>query len=189
MRPSPRTTCADPAFRPIVPLIKAIASSVTIGSGGAAGREGPAAQISSGTPLRCSGDLLRVPAAERRLLVLSGMAAGLSAIFRAPLGMAIFAGEVLYGGLAFEYEALPYTLIAAVVAYAVNGLFVGWDTLFAIPAGLNFVRPVELAGYAVLGVAAGAVGCDRAHDLLRDARCLLPGSGFPGISSRPSEGS
>jgi CIC family chloride channel protein len=86
------------------------------------------------------------------------MAAGLSAIFRAPLGMAIFASEILYAGLAFEYEALPYTLIASVVAYAVNGLFAGWHTLFIIPSGLTFARPVELLGYAALGVAAGVVG-------------------------------
>jgi chloride channel protein, CIC family len=143
--------------RPIVPLIKAIASSITIGSGGAAGREGPAAQISSGAAsVLC--DILRVPLAERRILVLAGMAAGLSAIFRAPLGMAIFASEILYAGLAFEYEALPYTLIASVVAYAVNGLFAGWQTLFLIPSGLTFSRPLELVGYAVLGIAAGVVG-------------------------------
>jgi CIC family chloride channel protein len=143
--------------RPIVPLIKAIASSITIGSGGAAGREGPAAQISSGAAsILC--DILRVPLAERRILVLAGMAAGLSAIFRAPLGMAIFASEILYAGMAFEYEALPYTLIASVVAYAVNGLFAGWHTLFIIPSGLTFARPVDLVGYAVLGVAAGVVG-------------------------------
>jgi chloride channel protein, CIC family len=143
--------------RRIVPLIKAIASSITIGSGGAAGREGPAAQISSGAAaVLC--DILRVPLAQRRILVLAGMAAGLAAIFRAPLGMAIFASEILYAGLAFEYEALPFTLIAAVVAYAVNGLFAGWHTLFVIPSGLTFVRPAELLGYAALGVAAGIVG-------------------------------
>jgi chloride channel protein, CIC family len=143
--------------RPIVPLIKAVASSITIGSGGAAGREGPAAQISSGAAaVLC--DVLRVPLAERRILVLAGMAAGLSAIFRAPLGMAIFASEILYSGLAFEYEAIPFTLVASVVAYAVNGLFVGWDTLFLIPPGLTFLRPVELGGYAILGAAAGVVG-------------------------------
>jgi len=143
--------------RPIVPLIKAIASSITIGSGGAAGREGPAAQISSGAAsVLC--DILRVPLAERRILVLGGMAAGLSAIFRAPLGMAIFASEILYAGMAFEYEALPYTLIASVVAYAVNGLFAGWHTLFIIPSGLTFARPADLLGYAALGIAAGVVG-------------------------------
>ena len=92
------------------------------------------------------------------MLVLAGMAAGLSAIFRAPLGMAIFAGEILYAGLAFEFEALQYTLVSAVVAYAVNGLFVGWTPLFLLPSNLTFTRPLELLGYAVLGVAAGVVG-------------------------------
>lgn len=143
--------------RPIVPLVKAVASAITIGSGGSAGREGPAAQISSGAAsVLC--DLLRVPPNERRMLVLAGMAAGLSAIFRAPLGMAIFAGEILYAGLAFEFEALQFTLVSAVVAYAVNGLFVGWAPLFLLPSDLTFTRPVELLGYAILGIAAGIVG-------------------------------
>jgi CIC family chloride channel protein len=143
--------------RPIVPLVKAIASAITIGSGGSAGREGPAAQISSGAAaVLC--DILKVPVAERRMLVLAGMAAGLSAIFRAPLGMAIFAGEILYAGLAFEFEALQYTLVSAVVAYAVNGFFVGWAPLFLLPSNLTFNRPPELLGYAILGVAAGVVG-------------------------------
>lgn len=143
--------------RPIVPLVKAIASSITIGSGGAAGREGPAAQISSGaTSVLCQ--LLRLPIGERRLLVLAGMAAGLAAIFRAPLGMAIFAAEIVYSGMVFEFEVLPYSLTAAVVAYAVNGLFVGWSPLFLLPSSLTFTRPVELAGYALLGVLAGIIG-------------------------------
>ncbi len=143
--------------RPIVPLVKAIASSITIGSGGAAGREGPAAQISSGaTSVLCQ--LLKLPVTERRLLVLSGMAAGLAAIFRAPLGMAIFAAEILYSGVAFEYEVLPYSLVAAVFAYAVNGIFVGWSPLFYLPSSLAFTHPVELVGYAVLGVLAGVIG-------------------------------
>jgi len=143
--------------RPIVPLIKAIASAITIGSGGAAGREGPAAQICSGaTSVLCQ--LLHLPTNERRLLVLAGMSAGLSAIFRAPLGMAVFAAEILYAGMAFEFEVLPYSIIAAVVAYAVNGLFVGWAPLFLLPSHLSFTRPIELAGYAFLGVMAGVIG-------------------------------
>jgi CIC family chloride channel protein len=143
--------------RPIVPLIKAVASSITIGSGGAAGREGPAAQIGSGaTSVFCQ--ILGLPIAERRLLVLAGMAAGLAAIFRAPLGMAIFAAEVLYSGVALEYEVLPYSLVAAVVSYAVNGFFVGWSPLFLLPSSLTFNHPLELAAYAVLGVLAGIVG-------------------------------
>jgi len=143
--------------RPIVPAVKAVASAITIGSGGSAGREGPTAQISLGAAsVLC--DLLRLPEGDRRVLVLAGMAAGLSAIFRSPLGMAIFAVEVEYGSMALEYEALPFTLVAAVVAYAVNGLFVGWSPIFLLPANLAFTRPIELLGYALLGVAAGIVG-------------------------------
>jgi len=144
-------------IRPIVPLIKAISSAITIGSGGAAGREGPTAQISVGVGSIIS-DILRLPDEERRILVLAGMAAGLAAIFRSPLGMAIFAVEILYSGMAFETEALIYSIIASVVAYAVNGLFVGWLPIFLFPESVHFTRPIELGGYAALGIAAGIVG-------------------------------
>jgi chloride channel protein, CIC family len=144
-------------IRPIVPLVKAITSAITIGSGGAAGREGPTAQISVGVG-SIMADLLHLPDDERRILVLAGMAAGLAAIFRSPLGMAIFAVEILYSGMAFETEALIYTIIASVVAYAINGLFVGWSPIFLFPETVRFTRPIELVGYATLGVAAGIVG-------------------------------
>ena len=143
--------------RPIVPLIKMFASAITIGSGGAAGREGPAAQISVGVGSMLA-DLLRLPDEDRRILVLAGMAAGLAAIFRSPLGMAIFAVEILYSGMAFETEALIYTIIASVVAYAVNGLFVGWSPIFLFPQSVHFTQPIALVGYATLGIVAGVVG-------------------------------
>jgi CIC family chloride channel protein len=103
-------------------------------------------------------DLLRLPDEERRVIVLAGMAAGLAAIFRSPLGMAIFAVEILYAGMAFESEALIYTVISSVVAYAVNGLFAGWSPIFFLPQAVHFTSPVDLVGYAILGVAAGIVG-------------------------------
>lgn len=143
--------------RPIVPLIKVFASAITIGSGGAAGREGPTAQISVGVGSMLA-DLLRLPDEERRVLVLAGMAAGLAAIFRSPLGMAIFSVEILYSGMAFETEALIYTVVASVVAYAVNGLFVGWSPIFLFPETVHFTQPIALVGYAILGVVAGIVG-------------------------------
>jgi CIC family chloride channel protein len=144
-------------IKPIVPLIKTFASAITIGSGGAAGREGPTAQISVGVGSIVA-DLLRLPDEERRILVLAGMAAGLAAIFRSPLGMAIFAVEILYSGMAFETEALIYTVIASVVAYAVNGLFVGWSPIFLFPQTVHFTQPIALVGYTVLGIVAGVVG-------------------------------
>ena len=62
-----------------------------------------------------------------------GMAAGLSAIFRSPIGAAFFAVEVLYGNMEFESGALLYTMLASIVAYGVNGFFVGWQPLFYLP--------------------------------------------------------
>ena len=143
--------------KPVVPLVKAIASAITIGSGGAAGREGPTAQISVGASSIVA-DWLHLTDDERRILVLAGMAAGLSAIFRSPLGMAIFSVEILYSGMAFETEALIYTVVSAVVAYATNGLFVGWNPIFYLPETLHFTQPLDLVGYTLLGGIAGVVG-------------------------------
>jgi CIC family chloride channel protein len=100
--------------------------------------------------------LTRRAEADRRLLVLIGMASGLSAIFRSPIGTAIFAIEVLYGGMEFEAGALIYTMLGSIVAYAVNGLFVGYQPLFHVPNA----PPPPLQGYlwyALLGIAAGLI--------------------------------
>lgn len=161
--------------RPRTPLVKAVASALTIGSGGVAGREGPTAQIAVGL----GGMLARftgLRGQERRILLLAAMAAGLAAMFQAPLGMAIFAVEILYSGMVFESEALIYTVVSAVSAYAVRGLAHGWSPIFAVPTGLEFA-PLELVGFAVLGVLAGIFGAVlptlfyRVRDLFR----ALPG--------------
>jgi chloride channel protein, CIC family len=143
--------------RPVVPLVKVLSSAITIGSGGAAGREGPTAQITVGVGSLMA-DMLRLSDENRRILVLAGMAAGLAAIFRSPLGMAIFSVEILYSGMAFETEALIYTVIASVIAYAVNGLFVGWSPIFLLPQSIHFTEPIALIGYAALGIVAGIIG-------------------------------
>ncbi len=139
----------------IVPL-KIVASAITIGTGGSAGREGPTALISAGVG-SIYATLTKRPDEERRLLVLMGMAAGLSAIFRSPIGTAIFAVEVLYRDMEFDAPALVYTMLAAVVAYAVNGLIVGWKPLFVVPASLAPPAFSDYFGYLVLGLAAGVL--------------------------------
>lgn len=73
------------AIRARVPAVKAVASAVTIGSGGSAGREGPIALISAGVASIYARRMGRTPAETRRLLLV-GMASGLSAIFRSPSG-------------------------------------------------------------------------------------------------------
>src|SRR5246127_2433232 len=88
-------------IRARVAPIKMLASAVTIGSGGAAGREGPIALIAAGFG-SVYARLAHRSEEERRLLLLAGMAAGLSAIFRSPMGTGVFAIEVLYGRMEFE---------------------------------------------------------------------------------------
>lgn len=145
------------ATRTRVLFVKSVASAITIGSGGSAGREGPAAQISA-TIGSLIGRLFRLPADERRYMVLVGMAAGLSAIFKSPLGTAIFAVEILYSTMAFEGGALLFTLIGAAVAYAITGLFDGWTPLFALPPQIGFHHPQNLVWYGILAVFAGIFG-------------------------------
>lgn len=143
-------------IRARVAPLKLLASAITIGSGGSAGREGPIALIGAGCG-SIYATLGHRNDEDRRILVLIGMAAGLSAIFRSPVGSAFFAVEVLYGTMAFESGALLYTMLASVVAYGINGLFVGWMPLFHFSAAHT---PIDFYGYAwflVLGVMGGVV--------------------------------
>ncbi len=162
-------------IRARVPLVKMLASAITIGSGGAAGREGPTALISAGIG-SVYASLERRSDEERRLLTLIGMAAGLSAIFRSPVGTAMFAIEVLYSDMEFDGGALLYTLLGSVVAYAVNGLFVGWQPLFHVPAGLAVAHFNDYLWYIVLGVTAGVVATllPNVFYLMRDGFAALP---------------
>jgi len=144
-------------IRARVAPVKMIASAITIGSGGSAGREGPTALIAAGFGSLYA-DLLHRPVREKRLLVLMGMAAGLSAIFRSPIGTALFAVEVLYGGIEFEAEALLYCMLAAIAAYVVNGCFVGWQPLFRVPVLNASTGLANYGWYIALGAASGIIG-------------------------------
>jgi chloride channel protein, CIC family len=166
-------------IRTRVAPLKLVASAVTIGSGGSAGREGPIALIGAGVA-SIYANLGHRNEDERSMLVLMGMAAGLSAIFRSPIGSAFFAIEVLYGKMEFEAEGLLYTLLASVVAYAVNGIFVGWKPLFVFPSSPASFSLLDYGWFAVVGVAGGLVATvlPSGFYLLRDAFRELP---FPAI--------
>ncbi len=139
-------------IRPVVPFVKLFASVFTIGTGGSAGREGPIAQIGAGFG-SFLGRRLGVSTDEIRLMALIGMGAGIGAIFRAPLGGAIFAAGVLYRETDFEYEALMPGFLASIVAYAVFLSFSGlpFDPIFALHTGFQF-SPLQLPFYLLLGV-------------------------------------
>ena len=139
----------------IIP-IKLVASALTIGSGGSAGREGPVAHISAGFASYLS-QLLRLPTLDRRILVICGMAAGVGGMFRAPLGAALFAIEVLYSENDYESEALIPAIMSSIVAYVVNASLTGWHPIFATNIA-QFTSPRELLAYLLLGIVLAIVG-------------------------------
>ncbi len=141
-------------LRPRVTPLKTIASAITIGSGGAAGREGPTALITAGVGSMYA-DVMHRSEEDRRLLILMGMAAGLAAIFRSPVGTAFFAIEVLYADMEFESAALLYTMLASIVAYGLSGLFDNVTPLFALPDTLSIPAATEYGWYLVLGLFSG----------------------------------
>ena len=134
-----------------IPIIKTIASALTISSGGSGGREGPIAQIGAGFGSFLA-TKLKLSDRERRIMLAAGMGAGVGAIFRAPLAGALFAAEVLYRDPEFESDVIIPAGIASVVGYCVFCLFFGWGTLFDTPA-FGFKNPLELGPYTVLAFA------------------------------------
>ncbi|MEL6188313.1 MAG: chloride channel protein, partial [Myxococcota bacterium] len=132
-----------------IPFVKTLASALTLGSGGSAGREGPIAQIGAGLgSLTAVG--LGLTARERRLLMVAGMAAGIGAIFRAPLAAALFSAEILYREMDMEFEVIVPSVISSIVGYSVFTLVMGSGALFSTPA-FGF-SPVELIPYTLLAL-------------------------------------
>ena len=142
-------------IRKRVPLIKTITSIITIGTGGSAGREGPIAQIGAGFGSYLA-SILHLTDDERRILVVAGAAGGIGAIFRSPLGGALFGIEVLYKR-DFESKALIPALVSSIVAYSIFASRFGWEFLFSTP-NFKFHNPIELLFYAVLGLFCAFIG-------------------------------
>ena len=139
-----------------VPIIKTIASAITLTTGGSGGREGPIAQIGAGFGSFLA-TRLKLTDRERRIMVAAGIGAGVGSIFRAPLAGALFAAEVLYRDPEFESEVIIPAGISSVVAYCLFCLVFGWGSLFQSPDFI-FRNPLELGPYLVLALVLVAVG-------------------------------
>lgn len=133
-----------------LPLVKMLVSAITIGSGGAAGREGPISHIASSLG-GIVADVFSLEPAEKRILYLVGIAAGLSAMFRSPLGTAFFAVEIPFATMAFQIDALPYVLLSSAVSYLLFGSVVGFAPL--LPAAVPPFAMAALPAVLVLAVA------------------------------------
>lgn len=141
-----------------IPIIKLVASAVTIGSGGSAGREGPTAQIAAGFGSFVA-DTFKLSDHDRRIAMAAGIGAGIGSIFMAPLGGALLSTEILYRQ-DFEVEALIPSIIASITGYAIFGYPFAYHHLFTIPVGtvLGFSHPQALAIYLLAGILAGFGG-------------------------------
>lgn len=140
-------------IRPRVAALKVLASSLTIGVGGAAGREGPIVQVGSalGSTL---GQVLHFSAERTRTLVACGAAAGIAATFNAPIAGTIFALEVILGRFTSRYFGA--VVISAVAASVIGRAYLGAEPAFVVPAyPLHHLG--ELPIYVVLGFLAALV--------------------------------
>jgi chloride channel protein, CIC family len=133
-----------------VPIIKTLASSITLTTGGSGGREGPIAQIGAGFGSFLA-TRLNLSDRERRIMMAAGVGAGVGSIFRAPLAGALFAAEVLYRDPEFESDVIIPAGISSVVAYCLFCLVFGWGSLFESPDFI-FRNPLELGPYLILAM-------------------------------------
>ncbi len=142
-------------IRARVPILTAIASPITLGSGGSGGLEGPMSQIGAGLSSLLS-KLFRFDADDRRIAVAAGLAAGIGSIFKVPLGAALFSTEVFYRQ-DFEVKALVPSVIASVVGYTVVGFVLGWAPIFSLPQdAAKYSRPESLLMYGIIGIVSAA---------------------------------
>jgi CIC family chloride channel protein len=141
-------------IRPRVIAVKAAASIFTLGSGGAGGREGPTMLI-GGAIGSLVGRVLGVGMRQRRILLVAGVAAGISAVFRTPLGAALLAVEVLYRD-GFEADALVPSILASVVSYSVVISIFGESTLLAHAPRYD-VKTAHLSLYVLLALLTSAL--------------------------------
>jgi CIC family chloride channel protein len=147
-------TIAGGNIRWIVGPLKIIASAITIGAGGTAGREGPIAQIGAGLG-SFIGRRLRLSEGDLISLVAAGAGAGIAATFNAPIAGMFFAMEVILGSFSVRHL---HTVVVATVAGAVVSHSILGERLTFVVTGHSLGHPAELIGYALLGLLTVAGG-------------------------------
>jgi chloride channel protein, CIC family len=146
------------SMRPFAP--KLLAAIATVGMGGSAALEGPSiyggGAVGSWLWTRLSKmRKLRIEPRDRRILLISGAAAGMSAVFRAPLTGIVFALEMPYKD-DLAHEALLPSLIASVTSFATMAAFVGARPIFDFASSANYTRR-DLLWAALLGAICGVI--------------------------------
>jgi CIC family chloride channel protein len=143
-------------IRPVVAVVKSLASAIAIGSGAAVGREGPIIQIGSalGSTL---GQIVRMPAGQRITLVAAGAGAGIAATFNTPIGGVMFAIELMMPEVSVR-TFLPVAISTGTATF-VGRIFLGQQPAFAVPPlpplSVDAGAAATLCLYALLGAMCG----------------------------------
>ncbi len=173
-------------IRPRVAVVKSLASSICIGSGGSVGREGPIVQIGSSAG-SAIGQWLHLSDEWIKTLVACGAAGGISATFNTPVGGTFFALEVILGR--FMTPRLGFVVISSVMADVISNIFLGNKASFSV-GSYAIVNYWEILGYAILGVLAGLTAfifirllykCEDLFNAWRIPEYLKPAIGGIGI--------
>ncbi len=140
-------------IRKRVSILTSINSGATIGSGGSAGKEGPIVQI--GAALGSAiGQLFHVSQRRLKILVGCGSAAGLAAVFNAPVAGVVFAIEIILAD--FRLAVFTPIVISSVIATAIARDLVGSSPLFQVPA-YAIHSTWEFVLYILMGIFGGLV--------------------------------
>ncbi len=143
-------------IRPIVAVVKSLASAIAIGTGAAVGREGPIIQIGSalGSTL---GQIVRMPAGQRIILVAAGAGAGIAATFNTPIGGVMFSIELMMPEVSVR-TFLPVALATGTATF-IGRFFFGPQPAFSVPRltplSVNASSALALCLYALLGAVTG----------------------------------
>jgi chloride channel protein, CIC family len=146
-------------------VARALASLLSITTGGSIGREGPITHLSA-TLASKLGQWARWQPYRLRLLVACGAAAGLAAAYNAPIAGAVFAAQIVLGS--FSMSLFAPLVFASVVAAMLSRTFFGIHPAYEAPLDLEFSHVAQLPWFLVLGLAAGGLGAGFLR-LLREA--------------------
>ncbi|HKJ03653.1 MAG TPA: chloride channel protein [Longimicrobiales bacterium] len=147
-------------IRPRVAFVKAIASALSIGTGGSLGREGAIVQIGASMGSAMA-QFAGLGAAEVKLMVAAASAGAIGATFNAPIAGVLFALEVVLGS--FAARSFGLVVVASVTAVAVAQAALGTEPAFHLVEQFRLVSDWELALYPLLGVVAGLVALLYVH--------------------------
>ncbi|MGB8333593.1 MAG: chloride channel protein, partial [Desulfobacterales bacterium] len=145
-------------IRPVVAVIKSLASALSIGSGGSLGREGPIIQIGSTFGSTIS-QILKISIWQRITLIAAGAGAGIAATFNTPIGGVLFAVEILLHEVSAR-TLVPVAISTATATY-LGRYFFGAHPSFIIPqlekTYFHLTNPWVLISYIGLGLLMGLV--------------------------------